>query len=161
MKIYKGRIVPYADLYDLENTILPNNGVFVFGSNCQGRHGKGSAKIAKDYFGAVYGNAQGHYGKSYAIITKDLRKSEHPSITKEQIEHQIEHLYEYAKENPQLDFYVAYTGKGTNLNGYSNQQMAYMFSGIEIPDNIVFEEEFYKIVNILYVRRNKKTNNTE
>ena len=38
---------------------------------------------------------------------------------------------------------------GTNLNGYSNKEMAEMFSMSNIPDNIVFEEEFYKLMTIV------------
>lgn len=55
-------------------TELPENGIFVFGSNTQGRHGKGAALLAKNKFGAIYGQAKGLQGQSYAIITKDLTK---------------------------------------------------------------------------------------
>ena len=36
-------------------TQLEPNQIFVFGSNTQGRHGKGAALTAKNKFGAVYG----------------------------------------------------------------------------------------------------------
>jgi hypothetical protein len=64
---------------------LNSNQIFVFGSNTQGRHGKGAALTAKNKFGAIYGQAEGLQGQSYAIITKDLTKKNHPSRTKEQI----------------------------------------------------------------------------
>jgi hypothetical protein len=35
------------------------NTIFVFGSNPEGRHGSGAAKVAKDKFGAVYGQGEG------------------------------------------------------------------------------------------------------
>lgn len=133
MRTYKGII-----------TILPENGVFVFGSNTQGRHGAGAAKSAIDNFDAIYGQPRGLQGKSYSIITKDLTKKIHPSISKAQIISQIYQLYEFAEENPQLDFYIAYSGKGKNLNGYSPLEMADMFSTQFILDNIIFEEEFAK-----------------
>ena len=38
---------------------LEPNQIFVFGSNTEGRHGKGAAKIARDKFGAIYGQAEG------------------------------------------------------------------------------------------------------
>lgn len=129
------------------NSLEPNQ-IFVFGSNTQGRHGKGAALIAKNKFGAEYGNPEGPQGQSYAIITKDLTKRTHPSRTPEQIKEQIHNLYEYARENPDKEFLVAYSGTGQNLNAYSNQEMANMFSSEPIPDNIVFEQEFNKLIPI-------------
>ena len=125
---------------------LAPNQVFVFGSNTQGRHGKGAALTAKNKFGAIYGQAEGPQGQSYAIITKDLTKNTHPSRTPEQIKEQVHNLYEYARENPDKEFLVAYSGKGTNLNAYSNQEMADMFGSEPIPNNIVFEQEFNKLI---------------
>ena len=55
---------------------LQPNQIFVFGSNTQGRHGLGAAKIALQKFGAKYGQAEGIQGQSYAIITKDLTKDD-------------------------------------------------------------------------------------
>lgn len=125
---------------------LAPNQVFVFGSNTQGKHGKGAALTAKNKFGAIYGQAEGPQGQSYAIITKDLTKNTHPSRTPEQIKEQIHNLYEYARENPDKEFLVAYSGKGANLNAYSNQEMADMFGSESIPNNIVFEQEFNKLI---------------
>ena len=56
MRYYSGNIEPD------ENTI------FVFGSNPEGRHGAGSAKVAKEKFGAVYGIGEGLQGNSFHII---------------------------------------------------------------------------------------------
>ena len=126
---------------------LAPNQVFVFGSNTQGKHGKGAALTAKNKFGAIYGQAEGPQGQSYAIITKDLTKNTHPSRTPEQIKEQVHNLYEYARENPDKEFLVAYSGKGTNLNAYSNQEMADMFSSEPIPNNIVFEQEFNELIS--------------
>jgi hypothetical protein len=36
-------------------TQLKDNQIFVFGSNTQGRHGKGAALLARNKFGAIYG----------------------------------------------------------------------------------------------------------
>lgn len=66
-------------------------------------------------------------------------------------------LYYFAKMHPELEFLVAYSGTGKNLNGYSNQEMADMFfeatqgkvtKKIKISKNIVFEEEFSKLIKI-------------
>lgn len=49
-----------------------HNLIFVFGSNLAGRHGRGAAKAAHDYFGAQYGRGIGWVGDhAYAIPTKD------------------------------------------------------------------------------------------
>lgn len=136
MKTYKGRI-----------SSLKENEIFVFGSNTEGRHGKGAAKIAKDKFGAEYGNPQGLQGNSWAIITKDLTKKTHPSYPKVLIFLQILQLYLYAEQNKEKTFYIAYSGKGENLNGYTNNELANMFfnKNIKVPQNIVFEEDFSRL----------------
>jgi len=122
--------------------------IFVFGSNTEGRHGLGSALFAKQKCGAIYGQPSGLQGNSYAIITKDLTKKIHPSISKEFIIEQIFELYKYAMsdDGQKYDFIVAYSGTEVNLNNYTNQEMADMFSFHSIPNNIVFEENFAKLL---------------
>ena len=126
---------------------LPENGIFVFGANTEGRHGLGAAKVAREKFGAVYGRT-GLINKSYGIITKDLTKKIHPSVGRETIVDQIEQLYTLALITPERDYYVAYNGKGKNLNAYSSQEMADMFKEAMyvIPENIIFEIEFSKLL---------------
>lgn len=128
-------------------TQLDDNSIFVFGSNTQGRHGKGAALIARQKFGAIYGQSEGLQGNSYAICTKDLTKSVHPSVPVWDIECQILILYAFAISRPELTFYIAYNGKGVNLNAYTPLQMATMFSHKPIPSNVVFEEFFSKLLN--------------
>lgn len=136
MKTYKGVI-----------TELQPNQIFVFGSNTQGRHGKGAALFARQKCGAIYGQAQGLQGQSYAIITKDLTKDYNkPSVSRLVITTQIKDLYNVAFKLPDTEFLIAYSGTGTNLNNYSNKEMASMFAFAIIPENIIFEEEFAKLV---------------
>lgn len=139
MKTYIGKI-----------TKLNTNQIFVFGSNTQGRHGKGAALDAVKNFGAIYGQSKGLQGKSYAIVTKDLTKKIHPSIKQSSIKYQIQDLYNFADENEDLEFLIVYNGKGTNLNGYTNLDMAKMFYKASLPEgfpkNIVFEKEFYNLI---------------
>lgn len=123
---------------------LGENQIFVFGCNTQFRHGRGSALKALK-FGAIYGRG-GAIGKTYSIITKDLTKRKHPSIDSWFIMQQIEELYIYARKNPNLEFLIAYSGTGSNLNGYSNKEMARFFSSFDIPCNIIFEYEFSKLL---------------
>jgi hypothetical protein len=132
---------------------LPPKGIFVFGSNTQGRHGKGAALVAYQRFGAIYGQSKGLQGRSYAICTKDLTKRKHPSVSKEYIRAQIGHLYYVAKKNHNLDFYIAYQANSQNLNGYTPDEMAEMFAtpilipeDNLIPENIIFEFNFYQLL---------------
>lgn len=135
MKTYKGQI-----------TKLEHNQIFVFGSNTQGRHGKGAALWAKQHAGAKYGNPQGLQGQSYAILTKDLTKQHHPSIPKDYIIEQIHKLYIHAIDNPERDYLIAYSAEGMNLNGYTPKDMAKMFASYAIPNNIIFEDKFSELV---------------
>lgn len=135
MKYYIGDIVPE------ENTI------FVFGSNPEGRHGAGSAKVAVEKFGAIYGQGEGLQGNAYALPTKDLRVKEnygYRSISPEQIIENIKKLYNCAKANPYLNFKVAYRNiQQKSLNGYTGLEMIEMFKAAgPIPENIWFSEEW-------------------
>ena len=134
------------DTYSGHIDKLNENEIFVFGSNTEGRHGKGAALVARK-FGAIYGVSSGPQGRTFAIITKDLTKQRHPSRTEDQIKSEISSLYDYANENPDKRFLVAYSGIGANLNAYSNDEMAEMFAFRSIPSNIVFESEFNKLVS--------------
>jgi hypothetical protein len=121
--------------------------IYVFGSNTQGRHGKGAALLAHKYFGAIYGVAYGLQGQCFAICTKDLTKSVHPSISTESIISEIGGLYMHASIFSEQEFLIAYT-LSTNLNGYTTQEMANMFAlAGPIPNNIVFNEEFAKLID--------------
>ena len=133
--------------YNGEIKELKDNQAFVFGSNTEGRHGAGAAKFAMKY-GAIYGKASGPMGRTYGIITKDLTKRQHPSIPKEFIIEQIGEFYKFAKRYWNVDFVIPYAGKADkiNLNGYSNVEMAEMFSQFEIPENILFEEQFSLLI---------------
>lgn len=131
--------------YTFPITFLKPNEIFVFGSNTQGRHGKGTSLLAARRFGAIHGISRGMQGKSYAICTKDLTSKVHPSISQEEIMEQIDKLYQFAIINSDLNFVVAYS-VGANLNEYTPKQMAKMFYREDIPENIIFEERFSKLV---------------
>ena len=138
MKLYKNKI-----------TTINKNQIFIFGSNTEGRHGKGAAKFALDYCGAKYGNPQGLQGNSYAIITKNLKSKIQPSITQDYIKAQIKTLYDLAKTK-KCEFIIPYSANSENLNGYTPQEMADMFSAFPIPINIKFEYEFFKLMKKYY-----------
>ena len=133
---YEGNITPDADT------------IFVFGSNPEGRHGAGAAKVAREQFGAIYGQGEGLQGNSYAIPTKDLRvKDNHSyrSISKDQIVESIKKMYEVAKQNPTKLFKVAYRNvlNETTLNGYTGSELIEMFkSAGPVPENVMFSKEW-------------------
>ena len=134
-KFYTGNITP------------DTNTIFVFGSNIEGRHGAGAAKVAREQFGAIYGQGQGLHGNSYALPTKDLRVKENRglrSISKEDIVESIKKLYETARQHPFKMFKIAYRNThSTSLNGYTGLEMIDMFlEAGPIPDNIIFSQEW-------------------
>lgn len=134
-KFYIGNITPDA------------NTIFVFGSNTEGRHGAGAAKVAREKFGAIYGQGQGLQGNAYALPTKNLRVKENRglrSISKEDIVESIKKLYETAQQYPVKMFTIAYRNThSTSLNGYTGLEMIDMFlEAGPIPDNIIFSQEW-------------------
>lgn len=123
----------------IDPTIMGPNDIFVFGSNTEGRHGKGAALTAKTHFGAIYEQASGLQGNSYAIITKDLKIGK-KSISLELIEEQIDILIQFALDNSDKKFWVVKLG--CSLAGYSIKEIAQLFSNKLIPNNIVLPIEF-------------------
>lgn len=131
-----------------EGDIAPDdNTIFVFGSNPEGRHSLGAAKVARKKFGAQYRVGEGLTGNSYALPTKDLRVKENKglrSIPRETIIESIKKLYETARTMPNKQFKVAYRNTTkASLNGYTGLEMIDMFkdAGL-IPNNIVFSKEW-------------------
>jgi hypothetical protein len=119
-------------------TKLEPNEIFVFGSNTQGRHGKGAAKLAMS-FGAIYGQPDMMQGNTYAIITKDLTSQIKYPL--QQIKAQLEILMYIAKTDyPALTFIVTKIGCG--LGGYSVYEIAKLFHDLDIPSNVVLPKEF-------------------
>jgi len=145
---------------------LEENQVFVFGSNPEGRHGAGAARVAADHYGAIMGMGRGHMGQSYGLVTKNLtpnytedlsgityRKAGERSVSKIQMLVNIIHLYLYARKNPELEFMIAYT-PAPNLNGYTPIEMADLFLTVPVPTNIVFNEE---LINLYNEHKNRTT----
>jgi hypothetical protein len=122
---------------------MPMNGIFVFGSNTEGRHGKGAALTAKEDFGAIQGQAEGLQGKSYAIVTKDLAKGNR-SISLDKIAEGINKLADFAEDNPDTKFYV--TKLGSSLAGYTVDEIKEQFRKVNekgaIPNNVILPKEY-------------------
>lgn len=107
-------------------TALPNNLLFVFGSNLAGIHGKGAAKVARANFGARLGQGAGLAGQSYAIPTKDARLRVLP----------LRDIEPYVSEFVALtqtrdDVYYFVTAVGCGEAGYRAADIAPLFSGCQ------------------------------
>lgn len=125
---------------------LEVNQIFVFGSNPVGIQGAGSALFAVKRGWCTsnekMNNCLSKSGKAYGLVTISF-PGKKKSKTLDEISLNVKKLYNYAENNPDKEFLVAYTGKSNyNLNGYSNNQLASCFSRFNIPSNVVFEEEF-------------------
>lgn len=133
--------------YYTENIKPEPDVIFVFGSNPEGRHGAGAAKVARLQFGAVYGQGEGLQGNAYALPTKDLRVKEncgYRSIPPEKITASIRRLYETARQHPDKRFMIAYRNTySRSLNGYTGIEMIRMFLDAgPLPENIYVSEEW-------------------
>lgn len=111
-------------------TKLEPNEVFVFGSNTDGRHGKGAAKTALKLFGAKWGVGEGLCGQSYALPTVGNNLSR---MSTSNVKKHIDIFIEFAKTHPELIFYVTKVGCG--LAGHSESEIKPMFK--DAPDNCI------------------------
>ena len=118
---------------------LKENEIFVFGSNRQGRHGKGAALTARNKFGAIYGQSQGLQGQSYAIITKELRKEYQP-VSLQEVKEGVDTFIQFAKDNKHLTFYVVELG--CNLAYFTVEQIAPLFKPTLRLKNVYLPERF-------------------
>lgn len=118
-------------------TELDENEYFVFGSNTDGRHGAGAAKLAAKKFGARWGIGEGITGKSYALPTVGRNLSR---MSLERIKKHVDVFLQCAKEHPDKIFLVTQVGCG--LAGYQPKDIAPMFE--ERTDNVIIPREFVK-----------------
>ena len=141
--------------YSGKVTSLQPNQIFVFGSNPLGINGNpskgtgGAALVAYNIAGVKQGekmdNKLSDSGKAWGMTTV-TSPGKKRSKTPQEITEGIKKLYEYAKQNPTKEFLIS-DYSGTNLNGYTGQEMADMFVNAgTIPSNIVFNENFDKLI---------------
>lgn len=113
--------------------------VFVFGSNMQGRHGKGAADYAQNFWGAIYGRGEGRQGMAYALPTKG---TPYTTLRLEEIEGHVNTFLEYARRHPRLKFLVTEIGCGHA--GYSPKYIAPMFA--DAPENCILTDSFKAVL---------------
>ena len=115
--------------------VLKPNEVFVFGSNIQGMHMGGAARMAYEKFGAEWGNGEGLQGQSYALPTMEGINSTREAV---------EHFTACAKEHPELKFFV--TPVGCGIAGYTPEEIAPMFLDAAKLDNVYLPVSFWKVL---------------
>ena len=119
---------------------LTENQIFVFGSNMNGNHAGGAARLAVEKFSAIMRQAEGIQGQSYAIPTldKDMQK-----VTEEELITYLGKFREFAEEHSEKEFLL--TAIGTGIAGFDTNYMAYMILRANLPDNVTLPKEFTKI----------------
>ncbi len=118
-------------------TKRPSKTVFVFGSNTQGRHGKGAALHAQRQHGAIYGQARGRQHNAYAIVTKELR-SGYSRVQISDIESEVQEFLAHATSNPTTTFLVTRIGCG--LAGFRDNEIGPLFR--DAPKNCILPGEW-------------------
>ena len=114
-------------------TLKPNE-IFVFGSNLDGYHGGGAARIAMDRFGAVWGQGVGLQGQCYAIPTMQGGV--------ETIKPYVDEFVAFAGQHPEYKFLVTRIGCG--IAGFADEEIAPLFQEALNVENIILPKEFVK-----------------
>jgi hypothetical protein len=117
-------------------TQLAANEVFVFGSNLQGHHYGGAARIANEKFGAIFGQGVGLQGQSYAIPTMQGGV--------ETIKPYVDEFIEFAKQHPELIFYVTRIGCG--IAGFQDSEIAPLFTAAVGMENVALPQSFIDVI---------------
>lgn len=112
---------------------LNENEIFVFGSNLDGLHGGGAARIAYDKFGAIWGQGVGLQGQSYGIPTM------HGGV--DVIKPYVDEFINFAKSHPKFKFLVTRIGCG--IAGFNDKEIAPLFKDAIEIENIYLPESFY------------------
>lgn len=115
--------------------VLGENEIFVFGSNIQGAHMGGAARVAYNKFGAEWGNGEGLQGKSYALPTMEGFGNTKIAVG---------HFIEYAKAHQNLKFYV--TPVGCGIAGYSPEEIAPLFVEAAKLPHVYLPVCFWKVL---------------
>lgn len=117
-------------------TELKENEIFVFGSNLQGMHGGGAARLAHEKFGAIWGQGVGLQGQSYGIPTM------HGGV--DAIKPYVDEFIEFAKSHPELTFLVTRIGCG--IAGFRDEEIAPLFKECIEMENVCLPRSFHSIL---------------
>lgn len=117
-------------------TELKENEIFVFGSNLEGMHGGGAARLAYEKFGAIWGQGVGLQGQSYGIPTM------HGGV--EAIKPYVDEFIEFAKSHPELTFLVTRIGCG--IAGFRDEEIAPLFKECIEMENVCLPKSFHEYI---------------
>ena len=109
--------------------------IFVFGSNAEGMHMGGAARVAMEEFGAVWGQGEGLQGRSYAIPTMEGLDNLAPAVAR---------FIDFARQHPELKLLV--TPIGCGIAGYRPEQIAPLFADAVLLDNVFLPKSFWNIL---------------
>lgn len=116
---------------------LEDDEVFVFGSNTEGMHAGGAARMAMNW-GAVYGKAFGLQGKTFAIPTVDYTRSGKMSI--DEIKKYVDEFLDFTIKNKDKKFLVTKIGCG--IAGFKVSEIAPLFRKALEYSNVYLPERF-------------------
>jgi hypothetical protein len=116
-------------------TSLAHNEIFVFGSNLQGQHMSGAARMARQW-GAIMGQGVGLQGQTYAIPTM------HGGI--DVIKPYVDEFITFAKQHPAMKFLV--TAIGCGIAGFTANEIAPLFKEAIYSDNIFLPNIFWSVL---------------
>lgn len=119
---------------------LKEGQIFVFGSNLDGRHIGGAARLAAEKFGAVEGQGRGLQGRSYAIPTMGM--------TLQHIRHHVDGFIRFADEHPELTFLVTRIGCG--IAGFRDEDIAPLFAKAYSLSNVYLPKSFWAVLSYKY-----------
>lgn len=128
---YRPRVTPHFIDH------LEANEIFVFGSNAQGQHAGGAAAQAMAQFGAVWGQGEGLQGQSYAIPSMEGLDS---------LREAVERFIQFADRHRELRFLVTRIGCG--IAGYTEEQVASLFTHCIKLENVTLPASFWKVLGI-------------
>lgn len=117
-------------------TSLGPDDIFVFGSNLQGNHAGGAARVARLKFGAVQGQGEGIQGQSYAIPTMQGGV--------DTIKPYVDRFIDLAREWDQNTFYVTRIGCG--IAGFTDEEIAPLFDEAYDLYNVRLPRSFADII---------------
>ena len=116
-------------------TELSDYEIFVFGSNLEGFHGGGAARMAMKW-GAVWGQGVGLQGQTYAIPTI------HGGVG--EIKPYVNDFIAFAESHPEYKFLVTEIGCG--IAGFRPTQIAPLFEKAKTVENICLPQRFVDII---------------
>lgn len=109
---------------------LEHHEIIVFGSNLNGNHAGGLARLCADKFGAAEGVGEGATGQCYAFPTLDESMQK---VTEEQLKESVKRLIDFA-HNKSSNI-ILLTKVGCGIAGFDEDEIKEYFK--DLPANII------------------------